>query len=156
MFIRFYCEFCAICAKITIFCVFYFESINCQRCERNKNECVSINFHIFKNFQRLFFYWSKKCLDIIKKRSQFSFVKECDCAISKRRVSTTMFFFFRDLHQSLNQTFCVLKDLYDSIKASTWKNSRRSFDAAKPLSDRKNSKRCLTLNKIKVISNIIV
>ena len=35
---------------------FFFESINCQRCEKNKNECVSINFYIFQKFQKLFFY----------------------------------------------------------------------------------------------------
>ena len=93
MFIRIWCKFCARCAKMTIFYVFHFESINCQRCEKNKNECVSINFYIFKNFQKLFFYWSKRCFNIIEKRSHFSFLRECDCAISKRRVSIAMFFF---------------------------------------------------------------
>ena len=33
---------------------FFFESINCLRCEKNKNECVSIDFHFFKSFQKLF------------------------------------------------------------------------------------------------------
>ena len=91
MFIRFKCEFCARCAKMTILCVFHFESINCQRCEKNKNECSSINIHIFRKF---IFYWSKKCFEIIERQSQFSFVRKCDCAISKRRVLTAMFFFF--------------------------------------------------------------
>ena len=93
MFIRIWCNFCVRDAKITIFCVFYFENINCQRCEKIKNECVSINFHIFRKKFKFFFYWLKKCFDIIEKRSQFSFVKKCDCAISKHRVLTTMFFF---------------------------------------------------------------
>ena len=58
--IRIWCEFCARCAKTTTSCVFFFENINCQRCERNKEECVSINFYIFKNFQRLFFLINEK------------------------------------------------------------------------------------------------
>ena len=71
------------------------------------------------SFPSLRGYPAKKCFNIIEKRSQFSFIKEYDCAISKRCMSTTIFFFFRDVYQNLNETFFVLKNSYNSIKANT-------------------------------------
>ena len=67
-FIRIQCKFCVLCAKMTIFCVFVVDKINCQRCKNNNDEYVSTNhdFHFV-----LIFTTKKNVLTLSKNDCSF-------------------------------------------------------------------------------------